>query len=158
MKINRAMESGSILVTHISGKSTVIEVLAAINSVQQYITNGELYEIAIFDANVCLKDLLPKTRKIAYKFQQTLKDAHKVTIAIVAATDLILGLFRMVQLQPEDDKIRFKIFRSENAARAWIQECRSQADLKTEKTAQSVKKLPYLPNSFANVPDILRME
>lgn len=148
MKIHHSMESGSTLVTHISGKATVIEVLAACNSIQQYIVDGELYEIAIFDAKVCLKDLIPKARKIAYKFHQSLKKADKIAIAIVAANDLITGLFNIIKIQPENDKIKLKVFRSEDDARAWIQGCRHETGMPVIEKQQPIIELPYSQNSF----------
>lgn len=156
MKVYHTMEPGSLLVTHISGKSTVFEVLTAINSVRQFIIDGEFNQLAIFDSNVCLKELIPKTRKVAYKFQQTFKNTHKVTIAVLAATDLVVGLFRIIQKHPEDEKINLRVFRSEAAARVWIQKCRNEADLNVTKTKTSTKKQSYIPNTLPNVPDIVR--
>ena len=148
MKIHHSMESDSTLMTHISGKATVIEVLAACNSIQQYIVDGELYEIAIFDSEVCLKDLIPKARKIAYKFHQSFKKADQITIAVVAVNDLILGLFSIIKIQPEDNKIKLKVFRSENDARAWMQACRRKTDMPVIEIQEPVNELPYSQNSF----------
>ena len=125
MKKQRQIEKDGLIVTHFGGLHTYDDAEEALNELLE-INNDpdQIYEIVINDDDIILsfsrgeeKLLIDKVKSIYGKFQ-------KGALAIVAESDIIFGLSRMLGISIENEFIAVSVFRSEDLARKWIEEIR----------------------------------
>ena len=84
----------------------------------------EIFELVINCKDVELVFSRAEEKLIVEKIQETFSHFESGGLAIVAKTDLVFGLSRVLQSSIEKERIAVAVFRSEELARRWIEEVR----------------------------------
>ena len=122
MPHSRSVDDDGILVTRVSGVYTLEDALDLQNSLQEYIVDGEVYELFIHANDVEMHWNANEALVSANTFGKTLKMLKKAAIAFVSGSNLVFGLCRQLQIQVENEFIQICVFRNEDTAHRWLLE------------------------------------
>ncbi len=125
MAIHRIKEEDGLIVTNFSGKHTYNDAVQALDDLLLMKRDEhEIFELVINCKDIQLVFSRAEEKLIAEKIQETFSHFESGGLAIVAKTDLVFGLSRVLQSSIENERIAVAVFRSEELARRWIEEVR----------------------------------
>ena len=125
MKKQRQIEKDGLIVTHFGGLHTYDDAEESLNELLE-INKGkkQLYEIVINDDDIKLDFTRAEEQLISNKVKYAFEKFERGALAVVANSDFVFGLTRMLSITIENEQIVISVFRSESLARKWIQEIR----------------------------------
>ncbi len=125
MAISRKKEEDGLIITLFSGKHTYNDAVQALDDLLLMKRDEhEIFELVINCKDVELVFSRAEEKLIVEKIQETFSHFESGGLAIVAKTDLVFGLSRVLQSSIEKERIAVAVFRSEELARRWIEEVR----------------------------------
>lgn len=125
MKISRQVEEDGLIVTRFGGIHTYYDAFEALNELVE-LNKGRrsVYEIVINDDGIELDLSRTEEELLIRKVESTYTEFDIGALAVVASTDFVFGLSRMLEISIHNERIAIAVFRSEKLARDWIQEVR----------------------------------
>ncbi len=125
MKKLRKIEEDGLIVTHFGGRHTYNDAEEALSELLE-INKGkkQIYEIVINDDDIKLDFTRAEEQLISDKIKYAFEKLEHGALAVVANSDFVFGLTRMLSITIENEQIVISVFRSESLARKWIQEIR----------------------------------
>ena len=125
MAISRKKEEDGLIVTLFSGTHTYNDAVQALDDLLLINRDEhEIFELVINSRDIELVFSRSEEKLIAEKIEETFSHFESGGLAIVAKTDLVFGLSRVLQSSIENERIAVAVFRSEELARRWIEEVR----------------------------------
>lgn len=125
MATHRIKEEDGLIVTSFSGKHTYGDASLALDSLLELtVGESEIYEVVINSKDIDLAFSRQEEKLIAEKTEEIFSKFESGGLAIVAKTDLVFGLSRVLQSSIDNERITIAVFRSEELARKWIEEVR----------------------------------
>ncbi len=126
MKLKRQKEKDNLIITHVGGRHTYEDAIAALDELLEINKgNKEVYEIVINSDDMEIDFTQGQISLLAEKLKSVFKNFERGASAVVANKDFIFGMSRMVQAMIDNDRIAVSAFRTEELARQWIQEMRT---------------------------------
>lgn len=136
MKKQRRVEKDGLIVTHFGGLHTYADAKEALDELLR-INKGkkEIYEIVINEDDIELQFSTTEEQLISQKVNSTFEKFERGALAVVAGSDYVFGMTRMVDNDTEENHIAVSVFRTEDSARKWIQNLMAVHDrlLKTDR-------------------------
>ena len=125
MKIKRQVENDGLIITHFGGLYTYRDAFEALSELFE-LNKGRrsIYEIVINDDDIKLDFSRAEEQSLIKKVESTYTQFDIGALAVVASSDLVFGLSRMLEISIHNEFIAISVFRSETLARKWIQEIR----------------------------------
>lgn len=126
MKKQRIIEKDGLIVTHFCGLHTYKDAKEALDELTE-INKGkkQIYEIVINADDIELDFSPAEEQLISNDVNSTLEKFERGALAVVTSHDFVFGLTRMLDNETENKHIEVSVFRTEDAARKWIQELRA---------------------------------
>ncbi len=126
MKISRIIEDDGLIVTHFGGIQTLEHVINALDELSE-INKGKkkIYELVINSDDVKLKLSRDDEFWLTTKLKDTFEMHEFGVLAVVSNDDFVFGITRMLAARI-DPHICVAVFRTEELAREWIKEIRSE--------------------------------
>ena len=126
MKLKRHKEKDNLIITHFGGRHTYDDAIEALNELIE-INKGskDIYELVINSDDIELDFTQSEVWLLADKMKSIFQNFERGASAVVANTDFIFGMCRMLQTMIDNDRIAVSAFRTEELARKWIQEIRT---------------------------------
>ena len=126
MKTGRIVEKDGLIITHFGGLHTYADAIEALDELLE-INKGkrQIYEIVINEEDIKLDVSREEEQLINRRVISTFENFERGALAVVAKTDLVFALTRMLSTIIENERIAISVFRSEDLARKWIQEIRA---------------------------------
>ena len=121
MKKQRRVEKDGLIVTHFGGLHTYADAEEALDELLE-LNKGkkEIYEIVINEDDIELQFSTTEEQLIAKKVNSTFEMFERGALAVVAGSDYVFGMTRMLDDDTDDNHIAVSVFRSEDSARNWI--------------------------------------
>jgi len=125
MATHRIKEEDGLIVTRFSGKHTFRDASLALDELLVLNTGeSEIFELVINSEDIEIAFTRVEEKLIAEKTEDAFSQFESGGLAIVAKTDLVFGLSRVLQSSIDNERIAIAVFRSEELARKWIEEVR----------------------------------
>ena len=126
MKLKRQIEEDNLIITHLGGHHTYDHAIAALDELLELNKGSkEIYEIVINSDDLEIEFTQEQISLLAGKLRSVFQNFEKGASAVVANSDYVFGMSRMVQSMVDNDRIAVAAFRTEKLARLWIQEMRT---------------------------------
>ena len=123
MKIKRQIEKDGLIVTHFGGLHTYNDAVEAFDELVELNKGSKsIFEIAVNDDDIKMDFSREEEESLVSKINATFSKFDMGALAIVASSDLVFGLSRVIEMSIQNERIAISVFRSEALARKWIQE------------------------------------
>ena len=122
MVYHREKLDSGIVKTTIDGIMNLELSLSSLDDLTRYINNNRLFEAVIHTKNAGINVSYDEAIPLITKAQQIFNNLEVGAVAFVAATDMVFGLCRQLQLQLESEKMQLSVFRQEEIAMQWLRE------------------------------------
>ena len=133
---HRTVDRDGLIVTRFSGIHTFQDATKALDELIVLSKDRrEIYEIVLNDEDIKLDFKKEEEQLLIRKVQSTFSQFDKGALAVVANSDLIFGLSRMLEVSIQNERIAVAVFRSEALARKWIKEIRGLHDQALQENA-----------------------
>ena len=126
MPIIRIIEDEKLVITLLSGRVSHQELLHSFDELSKISPNlSELYELVINTHDLKVETSIQMSQELIDKAAQVFNKFKRVAVSVVCPTDLAFGFARYFGMSLVNEKIDVAAFRTEDAARRWIDEMRS---------------------------------
>ena len=126
MPIIRIIEDGKLVITLLSGRVSHHELLHSFDELSKISPNlFELYELVINTHDLQVETSTQMSQELTDKAAHVFNSFKRVAVSVVCPTDIAFGLARHFGMSLVNEKIDVAAFRTEDAARRWIDEARS---------------------------------
>ena len=126
MPIIRIIEDEKLVITLLSGRVSHYELLHSFDELSKISPNlSELYELVIKTHDLQVETSTQMLQELTDKAAHVFNNFKKVAVSVVCPTDISFGLARHFGASLVNEKIDVSAFRTEDAARRWIDEMRS---------------------------------
>ena len=126
MPIIRIIEDEKLVITLLSGRVSHHELLHSFDELSKISPNlSELYELVINTHDLKVETSIQMSQELIDKAAQVFNKFKRVAVSVVCPTDLAFGFARYFGMSLVNEKIDVAAFRTEDAARRWIDEMRS---------------------------------
>ena len=126
MPIIRIIEDEKLVITLLSGRVSHQELLNSFDELSKISPNlSELYELVINTHDLKVETSIQMSQELIDKAAQVFNKFKRVAVSVVCPTDLAFGFARYFGMSLVNEKIDVAAFRTEDAARRWIDEMRS---------------------------------
>ena len=123
MKISRQIEIDDLIITRFGGTHTYRDAVESLDELL-VLNKGKdrIYEIVINSEDLDLQFTRNEEQSLIYKVESTYSNFSGGALAVVAYSDLVFGLSRLLQSSIQNERMVISVFRSEELARKWIKE------------------------------------
>lgn len=125
MPRSRFIDADGILITTLRGVVTLKEITELVAETQNYINGDELFELVLHSDDVAITVGSRESEIAADTLKTTLQMVRRGAMAFVSNKDFVFGICRQLQMRVESKFLQICVFRTEETARAWLQEMRS---------------------------------
>ena len=123
MKTKRQVEQDGLIVTHFCGLHTYKDAIKALNELVE-LNDGRksIYEIIVNDEDIKLEFSREEEQDLIGKVESNYAKYDNGALAVVAYSDFVFGMSRMLEISVHNERMAISVFRSEELARKWIGE------------------------------------
>jgi hypothetical protein len=126
MPIIRIIEDENLVITLLSGRVSHHELLHSFDELSKISPNlSELYELVINTHDLQVETSTQMSQELTGKAAHVFNNFKRVAVSVVCPTDLAFGLARYFGLSLVNETIDVAVFRTEDAAKKWLDEMRS---------------------------------
>ena len=134
MKLKRQLEKDGLIVTRFGGVQTYNDVFEALKELSELNKGREsVYEIVINDDDININISREEEQLLISNVEHTYAKFDIGALAIVANSDFVFALSRLLEMSIQNERIVISVFRSEELARKWIQDIRGLHNQRLQK-------------------------
>ena len=125
MPHSRLIDANGVLITTLQGVVTIREIAELVAETHNYINDGEILELVLHsdDVEIALSGI--ESVIAADTLKNSLKMVRRGAMAFVSNKDFVYGICRQLQMRVENEFLQICVFRTEETARAWLNEMQS---------------------------------